>query len=93
MIRIDTDFRFKNTDSPHEIVACLRLAAHVGSARKPRVRINSARIWPRAAVRQISVVFNIFFGWCIQRRTMVASCARVGRCALRSSTTLANEKA
>ena len=23
MIRIDTDFRFKNTDSPHEIVACL----------------------------------------------------------------------
>ena len=24
MIRIDTDFRFKNTDSPHEIVACLR---------------------------------------------------------------------
>ena len=24
MIRIDTDFRLKNTDSPHEIVACLR---------------------------------------------------------------------
>ena len=24
MIRIDTDFRFKNTDSPHEIVACLK---------------------------------------------------------------------
>ena len=37
-----------------------RLAAHVGSGREPRVRINSARIWPRAAVRQISVVFNIF---------------------------------
>ena len=25
MIRIDTDFRLKNTDSPHEIVACLKL--------------------------------------------------------------------
>ena len=24
MIRIDIDFRFKNTDSPHEIVACLQ---------------------------------------------------------------------
>ena len=23
LIRIDTDFRFKNMDSPHEIVACL----------------------------------------------------------------------
>ena len=25
MIRIDTDFCFKNTDSPHEIVACLQI--------------------------------------------------------------------
>ena len=25
MIRIDTDFCFKNTDSPHEIVACLQM--------------------------------------------------------------------
>ena len=38
----------------------LRLAAHVGSVQEPHVRINAAGIWPRAAVRQISVVFNIF---------------------------------
>ena len=32
MIRIDTDFRFKSTDSPHEIVACLQLkTAHARS--------------------------------------------------------------
>ena len=49
-----------HTSSPGSAIGRLRLAAHVGSARKPRVRINSARIWPRAAVRQISVVFNIF---------------------------------
>ena len=35
-------------------------AAHVGSAREPRVRINSTRIWPHAVVRQIYVVFDIF---------------------------------
>ena len=29
MIRIDTDFRFKNTDSPHEIVACLPITITV----------------------------------------------------------------
>ena len=28
MIRIDTDFRLKNTDSPHEIVACLPKSAN-----------------------------------------------------------------
>ncbi len=79
-------------EHPGSAAGRLLHAAHVGSAREPRVRINSARIWPRTAMRQISVVFNLF-GWCIQRRTLVASCARVGRCALRSSTTLANDKA
>ena len=49
-----------HTSSPGSAAGHLRQAAHVGSAREPRVRINSARIWPRAAVRQISVVFNIF---------------------------------
>ena len=49
-----------HTSSPGSAIGRLRLAAHVGSAREPRVRINSARIWPRASVRQISVVFNIF---------------------------------
>ena len=38
----------------------LQQAAHVGNAREPRVRINYTRVWPRAAVRQISVVFDIF---------------------------------
>ena len=38
----------------------LRQASHVRSALEQRVRINSERIWPRAAVRQISVVLNIF---------------------------------
>ena len=38
----------------------LRQTAHVRSAREPRVRINCTLIWPRAAVRQISVVFDIF---------------------------------
>ena len=38
----------------------LRQAAHVRSAREPHVRINCTRIWSRAAVRQISVVFDIF---------------------------------
>ena len=32
----------------------------VGNARVPRVRINYARIWPHATVRQISVEFDIF---------------------------------
>ena len=31
MIRIDTDFCFKNTDSPHEIVACLPIVLKPGS--------------------------------------------------------------
>ena len=53
--------RLKRTNSsPGSAIGRLRLAAHVGSAREPRVRINSAGIWPRAAVRQISVVFNVF---------------------------------
>ena len=30
MIRIDTDFRFKNTDSPHKIVACLCVGIMAG---------------------------------------------------------------
>ena len=49
-----------HTSSPGSAIGRFWLVAHVGSAREPRVRINSAGIWPRAAVRQISVVFNIF---------------------------------
>ncbi len=51
---------YAHTSSPGSATGRLRLAAHVGSAREPRVRINTERIWPRAAVRQISVVFDIF---------------------------------
>ena len=38
----------------------LQQTAHVRNAREPRLRIHYTRIWPRAAVRQISVVFDIF---------------------------------
>ena len=50
----------KKISPPGSAIGRLLLAAHVGSARESRVRINSAGIWPRAAVRQNSVVFNIF---------------------------------
>ena len=39
---------------------CGRRRTSGARAREPLVRIHSTRIWPRAAVRQISVVFDIF---------------------------------
>ena len=55
----------------------LQQAAHVGNAREPRVRINYTRIWPRATVRQISVVFDMFR--LVQPRTHLGSVVCEGR--------------
>ena len=59
-VRVRQALSLAHTSSPGSAIGRLRLAAHIGSVREPRVRLNSAGIWPRAAVRQISVVFNIF---------------------------------
>ena len=69
---------------PGSAIGRLRQVAHVGRARRPRVRINSAHIWPtHPCDKYLSSI--IFFGCCIQRSTLVVSCGRVGRCAPRSN--------
>ena len=84
----------KQISHPGSAAGRLRQAALVGSAREPRVRINSARIWPRAAVRQISVVFNIFrLLHPKSHHIIVAPCARVVIYVQGYSKTLANQKA